>query len=262
MTFPGAYCLYVSAKLKVRLLITMGILFLAIAHGAVLETWTFEDQDPFHHLVKEGEDPAIVPDPLNPKNHVMKAVLNTNSKRSGRSEVRWDKIKPGQERWIGVKILVAEANPMRQSLFQLGPINYMSSGVAGTGYFQIQRGDNSAAWMLRGFLERVKLPGGAHLPRVNLNAGPMQLGVWQSWIVHARISTGNDGILEFWNGPRKVYELKGPNCSVTPYFCPVKWGIYIGEENHLSQNATAYFDNIIIADEHGSMAGIMQALNQ
>lgn len=230
--------------------------------GAILESWTFEDQDPYHHLIKEGEDPIIVPDPLNPKNHVMKAILNTNSKRSGRSEVRWDKIKPGQERWIGVKILVTEPNPMRQSLFQLGPINYLSSGVAGTGYFQIQRGDNSAAWVLRGFLERVNLPGGGHLPRINLNAGSMQLGVWQKWIIHAKISITSDGILEFWKGTQKVYELKGPNCSITPFFCPVKWGIYIGEGNRLPQNAVAYFDNIIIADEHSNVAEMTKTLDQ
>ena len=250
------------SRLTGWLLVAGAVFFFTIAQGAILETWSFEDQDPFHHLIKEGEEPMIVPDPLNPKNHVMKTILNTTSKRSGRSEVRWDKIKPGQERWIGVKILVTEKNSMRQSLFQLGPINYMSSGVPGTGYFQIQRGDNSVAWMLRGYLERINLPGGGHLPRVNLNAGPLQLGIWQKWIIHTKISTGNDGILEFWKGTQKVYELKGRNCSVSPYFCPVKWGIYIGEDNHLTENATAYFDNIILADEHCSLTEIIKALDQ
>ncbi len=250
------------SRLTGWLLGAVAVFFFTIAQGAILESWTFEDQDPFHHLIKEGEEPMIVPDPLNSKNQVMKTILNTNSKRSGRSEVRWDKIKPGQERWIGVKILVTGKNSMRQSLFQLGPINYMSSGVPGTGYFQIQRGDNSVAWMLRGYLERVNLPAGGHLPRINLNAGPLQLGIWQKWVIHTKISTGSDGILEFWRGTQKVYELKGRNCSVSPYFCPVKWGIYIGEDNHLTENATAYFDNIILADEHSSLTEILKALDQ
>ncbi|MEH7462238.1 polysaccharide lyase [Bacillus thuringiensis] len=55
----------------------------------------------------------------------------------------------------------------------------------------------------------------------------VQKGVWSSWVIHAKWSSGNDGLLQIWKDGKVVWEVQGPNAYAsrarTPYF---KTGIY------------------------------------
>ncbi len=58
---------------------------------------------------------------------------------------------------------------------------------------------------------------------------PVQRGVWVSWIIHAKWSPGEDGILQVWRDGKQVMDSQGPNVygsigvEYTPY---MKTGIY------------------------------------
>ena len=205
----------------------------------------------------EGEPPVVVQDPLGSGKKVMRAVLKTDSVRPERSEVRWDTIKPGEERWVGVRLLSPEAHPQPfLCLFQLGPIVYSNKNdKANGGWAQILQkaspGDGQDKWGLRLFFDRF---GGVS---VNSPEGAIDFGNWQQWIFHVKASA-EDGILEVWKDDEKVYELKGQNAKESRYMLlPVKWGVYIGMGNTLIKNVTAYYSAVVIADEnfdHAQMA--------
>jgi hypothetical protein len=65
----------------------------------------------------------------------------------------------------------------------------------------------------------------------------VQLGVWTSWVIHAKWSPNDDGLLQVWKDGKLVADLKGPNAygtiglEYTPY---LKTGIY-HPEWHVSQ---------------------------
>lgn len=243
-----------GAFLRQTLLAAGWLLFIppSLGTAAVLLRWDFEGSNPFHDLKIEGEPPGCVPDPSNSANQVMRAVLRTDSARSERSEVRWDSIQRGEERWVGCRILVMEPNVQNfLCLFQLGPIKFRGDERS-AGYFQVWQ-SNGSQWTLRGFLERYA--GKA----VRLDCGPIPMGQWETWIAHFKVADDDTGVLEFWRGGTKVFAQKGPNAKAGAYALPLKWGVYIGIGNKLKQSATVYFDNIIVADQTATF-GEMQRL--
>ncbi|MHC5056498.1 MAG: heparin lyase I family protein, partial [Planctomycetota bacterium] len=68
---------------------------------------------------------------------------------------------------------------------------------------------------------------------------PVRPGEWVSWVVHAKWSPGDDGILQVWKDGRLVMDIKGANVystigvEYTPY---LKTGIY-RPEWHLNKDA-------------------------
>ncbi|HDX9578072.1 TPA: polysaccharide lyase [Bacillus pseudomycoides] len=55
----------------------------------------------------------------------------------------------------------------------------------------------------------------------------VQKGVWSSWVIHAKWSSGDDGLLQIWKDGKVVWEVQGPNAYAsrarTPY---LKIGLY------------------------------------
>jgi hypothetical protein len=62
----------------------------------------------------------------------------------------------------------------------------------------------------------------------------VQLGIWTAWVIHAKWSPKDDGILQIWKDGKLVIDVKGPNTygtiglEYTPY---LKTGIYHPEWN-------------------------------
>ncbi|MGC4013719.1 MAG: polysaccharide lyase [Luteolibacter sp.] len=60
-------------------------------------------------------------------------------------------------------------------------------------------------------------------------AEPIQPGTWVSWVIHAKWSPREDGLIQIWKDGKVVHEKKGPNVygdigvEYTPY---LKTGIY------------------------------------
>ncbi|MFD3448255.1 polysaccharide lyase [Microbacteriaceae bacterium 4G12] len=55
----------------------------------------------------------------------------------------------------------------------------------------------------------------------------VQKGVWSSWVIHAKWSSGNDGLLQIWKDGKVVWEVQGPNAYATRARTPyLKTGLY------------------------------------
>ncbi|PFW77406.1 hypothetical protein COL27_25440 [Bacillus sp. AFS075960] len=55
----------------------------------------------------------------------------------------------------------------------------------------------------------------------------VQKGIWSSWIIHAKWSSGNNGLLQIWKDGKIVWEVQGPNAYATRARTPyLKTGIY------------------------------------
>lgn len=233
------------------------LLFLGLAIGSVgpaqagvLQRWDFRGDNPLHGLKIEGVQPTIVDDPFGSGKKVMRADLRTDSARPERSEVRWDTLKPGEEYWIGVKMLAPEATPQPfLSLFQIGPIKYPGNDSgAGGGWAQItqkiSQSDGVGKWNLGLYFDRF---GGNS---INMPIETIAYGVWQQWIFHIKTSA-DKGVLEIWKGDRKIYDLRGQNIKADDFeVLPVKWGVYIGVGNKLVQNISSYYSAVLIADKN------------
>ena len=221
------------------------LVFPTCAKGEILMRWDFDGKDPFHNLSLEGEKPEVVNDPLVPGNHAMVSVLRTKSERSERSEVRWDRIEYGVERWVAVRILVPEPSPhSMMSIFQLGPVRNKVKDD-GRGWFQLQMLGPSRTWILRLFLERVNQPG------VRERVGPVTFGQWETWVMHFRLANDDKGFLELWRSGKKIYQQKGRNANPGDRM-PIKWGVYIGIGNRIEQDQRVLYDDIVLGDEKSS----------
>ena len=75
---------------------------------------------------------------------------------------------------------------------------------------------------------------------------PVQPGSWVSWVIHAKWSAGDDGLLQIWKDGKRVVDLKGANVystigvEYTPY---LKTGIYHPEWNLKTPDRQKAFDN-------------------
>jgi len=74
---------------------------------------------------------------------------------------------------------------------------------------------------------------------------PVQRGVWVSWVIRAKWSPKDDGVLQIWKDRKLVYERTGPNVygtigvAYTPY---LKTGIYHPEWNLNDDRKRAAFE--------------------
>lgn len=224
------------------------------ASGAILKQWDFEGADPFRDLKLEGETPTVVVDPVAPNNHAMVSVLRPASERSERSEVRWDRVGYGVERWCAVRILVPEANPQRfMSIFQLGPIRNPKKDD-GRGWFQLQMLGPEQAWLCRLFLERVSVKG------VRTQLSPVALGRWETWVMHFRLANDQSGFFELWQNGKSIYKNTGPNATPGDAM-PIKWGVYIGIGSKLKKEMKVLYDDVVLGDEKSSLAEVSLALH-
>ena len=56
--------------------------------------------------------------------------------------------------------------------------------------------------------------------------GPVAKGKWTDWVVHAKWSASNDGVLEVWKNGKRVVTRNGPNAYNDPKGPYLKFGLY------------------------------------
>ena len=216
----------------------------AAAEGGVLERWNFEGESPFHNLIIEGEPPVVIPDPLQPGNLVMHAVLKPQAARPERSEVRFDRILEGQERWVGFRIYRPDPEQFyRVCTFQLGPISG-APGRNGRGLYQILawKQPEGHSWSFRGYMSRM------NQTDFDEPAGPQVIGTWENWVMHLKLRSDAQGEITLWRNGRKIFHRVGQNAWAGDRIA-VKWGAYVGSKNTPQQETHVYYDDIVIADE-------------
>lgn len=81
-------------------------------------------------------------------------------------------------------------------------------------------------------------------------ADPLRPGEWVAWVVHAKWSPRDDGLIQIWKDGRLVVERAGPNVygnlglEYTPY---LKTGIYRPEWHTDTPEKRASFDRVVAA---------------
>lgn len=218
--------------------------FFSAAESPILHRWDFEGSDPFHTLKIEGEPPVVISDPRNPANRVMHAVLKPKAERPERSEVRFDRIEEGQERWVGCRIFRPDPEQFhRVCIFQLGPISG-APGRGGRGLYQIlaRKVDDQLVWTLRGYTSRV------NDRDFEDQAGPLVIGTWDDWVMHIKLRHDDQGRIVLWRNGRQIVDRSGQNAWPGDRLA-VKWGAYIGSGNTTEQETNVYFDDIVIGNE-------------
>ena len=229
--------------LRISLLILPTLLF--GADGSIIQRWNFEGNSPFKNLRIEGEPPVVIPDPLNPKNRVMHAVLRPDAKLNGRSEVRFDRIEVGEERWVGCRIFRPSREQYRRvCLFQIGPI-VGAPGRGGRGLYQIISVDSAGVleWTFRGYMSRVT---GTDF---SYEAGPVTLGVWDEWVMHVKVRSDAEGRITVWRNGEQIADHPGQNAFKGDRVA-VKWGPYIGSNSVTNEEIHVYYDDVVIGDEN------------
>jgi Polysaccharide lyase len=217
---------------------------LPAAESSILTRWDFEGEHPFHDLTIEGEPPVVISDPLNPANQVMHAVLKPHAERAERSEVRFDRIAEGQERWVGCRILRPDREQFgRVCLFQLGPISG-APGHGGRGLYQILawKAEDRLFFTFKGYLSRVTDKD------FDSPVGELVVGKWDEWVLHLKLSSRDDGHITLWRNGQQLIDRAGQNAFPGDRLA-VKWGAYIGAGNVTEQETNVYFDDVVIGDE-------------
>jgi hypothetical protein len=174
----------------------------------------------------------------------MQAVLRHDTVVPGRSEVRYGRITEGQERWVGCRIYRPDQDQFpRICMFQLGPISG-SPDHPGRGLYQIiaQRYGGVPGWSLKGFLSRVT---GTDREET---VGPVVLRSWDDWVMHIKVRSDDQGLIELWRNGDQMLSWTGPNAFPLDSI-PVKWGAYIGSGNATTDPITVLYDDVVIADE-------------
>jgi hypothetical protein len=113
--------------------------------------------------------------------------------------------------------------------------------------------NESARWRVRGFLERVRQE------PIRKEIGPVELGRWDTWIMHFKLRTDAQGLFELWHDGELVARKEGPNALVRDSI-PLKWGPYIGIGNTVTAPIVLFYDDVILGDERCRMEDIAAML--
>jgi hypothetical protein len=160
-----------------------------------------------------------------------------------RSEISLPHEKGWNERWYGERVLI----PKEWVRDPAKPVDIVMQWHGIPGNFratypnlEISVGDDR--WIMR---QSFGDPKTALTRRETKFEDLVQPGVWTSWVIHAKWSPNDDGLLQVWKDGKIVADLKGPNvCGTigleyTPY---LKTGIYHPEWNIAKAGGKERFD--------------------
>ncbi len=194
---------------------------------ATLARWRFSEDDRYNLAAPTPERIRVVDAPQLPAGNKAVRFEVKRAPDSFRAEISLPSEKGFQERWYAVQILVpeeSETDPAKAMDIVLQwhavPGNFkptnpnLAIGISGGNWFihrafgSPQKGPDRTSQRLDQSVER---------------------GKWISWIIHAKWSPKDEGLLEIWQDGREVFRHAGPNVystigeEYTPY---LKTGIY------------------------------------
>lgn len=203
------------------------ILFEDDFRGDQLERWNFSENYQYELAAPTPERIRIVAAPGLPGGKKAVCMTVQRAPNSFRSEISLPSERGFQERWYAAKLLIPDEWVFDQERgddivlqWHAIPGNWrptfpnLSISVQNDRWFIKQSFGSPQTKPTR---TTVKLD------------EPVQRGVWVSWVVHARWSPKEDGLLQIWRDGQLVLERSGPNVygtigqDYTPYW---KTGIY------------------------------------
>lgn len=208
-----------------------------------LDRWALSEDNRYNLATNTPERIAIVDAPGFPEGTKAVKFVVPRAPNSFRAEISLRHESGFQERWYSEKILVPkEWVPEFQS--KGNDIVMQWHAIPGNGkatYPNLEISIGRDKWFVR------QSYGSAMEPkRVNKEL-PVQVvpGQWTSWVIHAKWSTREDGLIRIWKDGTVVFEAKGPNVygdigvEYTPY---LKTGIYHPEWNLDRENRRKAFE--------------------
>ena len=233
--------------------------------------WRFSENNDYEILHENAERIKIVDAPgLNAGYHAVRFAVR-RAPNSFRSEIALPHEPGFQERWYGERIFVPQdwifdSNRGVDIVMQWHAIpgNWRAT------FPNLQISIGNTNWYIR------QSYGAAQTKPTRTEKildDPVQPGFWVSWVIHAKWSAGDDGLLQIWKDGKRVLDIKGTNTystigvEYTPY---LKTGIYHPEwnlktpdrlkafdnENPLATNKVIYAADIKIGNEHAKFEDV------
>lgn len=207
------------------------------------EKWNFSENDNYRIAEVNAERIKIVGAPgLGGGRKAVRFAVR-RAPNSFRSEISLPSEKGFRERWYGERILVPQdwvPDPNRGADIVMQwhaiPGNWKATypnlaiSIQNTNWVVAQSYGSAQSKPTR---TRVKLD------------DAVQIGRWVAWVIHAKWSPGEDGLLRIWKDGKRVIDLKGPNVystigvEYTPY---LKTGIYHPEWHFNKEGAQDAFN--------------------
>ena len=191
-----------------------------------LDRWNFSENDQYRLLSANPDRIALVDAPLLAGRKAVRMVVR-RAPDSFRSEISLPHEKGFHERWYGERIFVPDEWVMDPG--KGNDIVMQWHAIPGNGkatYPNLEISIGNDRWFIRQSF------GNAQTKPTRSNTKldePLKRGVWASWVIHAKWSPKDDGLLQIWKDGKIVFERKGPNVygtigeEYTPY---LKTGIY------------------------------------
>ncbi|MBX7210256.1 MAG: polysaccharide lyase [Verrucomicrobiaceae bacterium] len=206
-----------------------------------INLWNISENDQYRIAMASPERIAVEEAPLLAGRKAVRMMVN-RAPNSFRSEISLPYEKGFNERWYGQRIFVPEEWVLDES--DGNDIVMQWHAIPGNGkatYPNLEISVGNDQWFIRqSFGNTLPKPTRTH---TKLDE-PLKRGVWSAWVIHAKWSPKDDGLLQIWKDGKVVFERKGPNVydnigeDYTPYF---KTGIYHPEWHTDSDRKLAAF---------------------
>jgi hypothetical protein len=170
------------------------------------------------------------------------------------------------ERWYSFSAYIDPSTVYKQSTDPNGPIVFQlhqMGGTCGSGpgpHFVIYFTFNGH-WTAQNIWDTTRpCPSVATFHSVKYDLGAATRGVWTNFVVHAKWSTGSNGLLQVWMNGKLLVGKTGPNTFNNIVQETVKWGVYqpwwIGHAPAAGEQIVVLHDNIKVGDANSSYAEV------
>ena len=190
------------------------------------DRWNLSENDQYNIATAAPERIAIVDAPLLAGRKAVRMVVQ-RAPNSFRSEISLPYEKGFQERWYGERILIPEEWVLDPG--KANDIVMQWHAIPGNGkatYPNLAISIGNDGWFVRQSFGDAKTKPTRTSKKLEQ---PLKRGVWTSWVIHAKWSPRDDGLIQIWMDGKVVFERKGINVydnigvDYTPY---LKTGIY------------------------------------
>jgi hypothetical protein len=237
--------------------------------------WRFSENDNYEILHENPERIKIMDAPgLGGGRSAVRFAVR-RAPNSFRSEISLPHEAGFQERWYGVRIFIPQDwvfDPSRAVDIVLQwhaiPGNWRAT------YPNLEISIGNTNWFIR---QSYGSPQTKPTRTQKILDDPVRPGAWVAWVIHAKWSPRDDGILQIWKDGKQVLDLKGTNVystigeDYTPY---LKTGIYRPEwnlatparqkafdrESPVATNKVIYVTEVKIGNDHAKFEDVAPKL--
>lgn len=208
-----------------------------------LDRWQFSENDQYRLAAANPERIQLVDAPGLPEGSKAVRFVVNRAPNSFRSEISLPHEEGFQERWYGERVLIPEEWVFDPS--KAVDIVMQWHGIPGNWkatYPNLEISVGNDRWWIK---QSVGSPQAGPIRTSQKLDAPVRRGVWVSWVIHAKWSPNEDGLLQIWKDGELVFDRKGPNVygtigvEYTPY---LKTGIYHPEWHTNNDRKREAFD--------------------